>query len=301
MVALTVAKNLNLSSDADGKLNFTVDGTLARAQSLNSGTLKADGGYVVMTAKSAGDVLSTVVNNSGTIEAKTLRKNEKGQIILDGGDHGQVDVSGTLDASGTEKGQDAGNIKVIGEKTIVHDGTNLLARGDVDGGKIETSGDVLNLGDNLTIDAKGVSGKAGEWLLDPLDVIIADSDPTTTSNYDNAEKKTAADSDFTKGSASIGYNDPDATTANASSVNSAVTWISTDMVEKMLNAGTNVTIQAAATNGSANIIVKNDIDKTAGDDATFTLDAMRNITVNGNISSTSNKLNVVLNADSNGD
>ena len=301
MVALTAAKNLNLSSDADGKLNFTVDGTLARAQSLNSGTLKADGGYVVMTAKSAGDVLSTVVNNSGTIEAKTLRKNEKGQIILDGGDHGQVDVSGTLDASGTEKGQDAGNIKVIGEKTIVHDGTNLLARGDVDGGKIETSGDVLNLGDNLTIDAKGVSGKAGEWLLDPLDVIIADSDPTTTSNYDNAEKKTAADSDFTKGSASIGYNDPDATTANASSVNSAVTWISTDMVEKMLNAGTNVTIQAAATNGSANIIVKNDIDKTAGDDATFTLDAMRNITVNGNITSTAGKLNVVLNADSDGD
>lgn len=208
MVALTAAKNLNLSSDADGKLNFTVDGTLARAQSLNSGTLKADGGYVVMTAKSAGDVLSTVVNNSGTIEAKTLRKNEKGQIILDGGDHGQVDVSGTLDASGTEKGQDAGNIKVIGEKTIVHDGTNLLARGDVDGGKIETSGDVLNLGDNLTIDAKGVSGKAGEWLLDPLDVIIADSDPTTTSNYDNAEKKTAADSDFTKGSASIGTTTP---------------------------------------------------------------------------------------------
>lgn len=73
------------------------------------------------------------------------------------------------------------------------------------------------------------------------------------------------------------------------------------MVEKMLNAGTNVTIQAAATNGSANIIVKNDIDKTAGDDATFTLDAMRNITVNGNITSTAGKLNVVLNADSNGD
>lgn len=300
-VALTAAKNLNLSSDADGKLIFTVDGTMARAQSLNSGTLKADGGYVVMTAKSAGDVLSTVVNNSGTIEAKTLRKNEKGQILLDGGDNGQVEVSGTLDASGTEEGQDAGSIKAIGQKTIVHDGTRLLARGNVDGGTIETSGDVLNLGNSLNIDAKGITGKAGEWLLDPLDVIIADNDSTTTSNYENSEKKTAADSDFTNGSASIGYNDPDATTANASSVNSAVTWISTDMVEKMLNAGTNVTIQAAATNGSANIIVKNDIDKTAGDDATFTLDAMRNITVNGNITSTAGKLNVVLNADSNGD
>lgn len=298
---LAAADTLTLTPDADGKLNFTVDGKAAEASALNKGAITADGGTIVMTADSASDVMSTVVNNSGTLQARTLRKNEKGQILLEGGDKGQVEVSGTLDASGTEDSQSAGNIKVIGEKTIVHDGTNLLARGNVDGGKIETSGDVLNLGDNLNIDAKGVNGKAGEWLLDPLDVIIADKDPTTTSNYDNAEKKTAADSDFTSGSASIGYYDPDATDANVSSVNSAVTWISTDMVEKMLNAGTSVTIRAAATNGSANIIVQNDIDKTAGDDATFTLDAMRNITVNGNISSTSSKLNVVLNADSNGD
>ena len=302
-LAMAAAKNLTLSAADDDKLNFTVDGDLAKAQALNSGSLKADGGYVVMTAKSAGDVLSTVVNNSGTIEAKTLRKNEKGQILLDGGNNGQVEASGTLDASGTKAGQDAGNIKVIGQKTIVHDNTNLLAKGDNNGGKIETSGDVLNLGDNLNIDAKGVNGKAGEWLLDPLDVIIADknNDPTGTDSYSNAEKKTASDSDFTNGSASINYNDPEATTANAASVNSAVTWIYTETVESMLNNGTNVTIQAAATNGNANIIVKNDIDKTAGDDATFTLDAMRNITVNGNITSTAGKLNVVLNADSNGD
>lgn len=298
---LAAADTLTLTPDADGKLNFTVDGKAAEASALNKGAITADGGTIVMTADSASDVMSTVVNNSGTLQARTLRKNEKGQILLDGGDKGQVEVSGTLDASGTEEGQSAGNIKVIGEKTIVHDGTNLLARGAIDGGKIETSGDVLNLGDNLNIDAKGVNGKAGEWLLDPLDVIIADNDPTTTSNYDKADKKTAADSDFTHGSASIGYNDPAATDANVSSVNSAVTWISTDMVENMLNEGTSVTVQAAATNGSANIIVKNDIDKKDGDDATLTLDAMRNITINGNISSTSNKLNVVLHADSNGD
>lgn len=298
---LAAADTLTLTPDADGKLNFTVDGKTAEASALNKGAITADGGTIVMTADSASDVMSTVVNNSGTLQARTLRKNEKGQILLEGGDKGQVEVSGTLDASGTEDGQSAGNIKVIGEKTIVHDGTNLLARGAIDGGKIETSGDVLNLGDNLNIDAKGVNGKAGEWLLDPLDVIIADNDPTTTSNYDKADKKTAADSDFTHGSASIGYNDPAATDANVSSVNSAVTWISTDMVENMLNEGTSVTVQAAATNGSANIIVKNDIDKKDGDDATLTLDAMRNITINGNISSTSNKLNVVLHADSNGD
>ena len=298
---LAAADTLTLTPDADGKLNFTVDGKAAEASALNKGTITADGGTIVMTADSASDVMSTVVNNSGTLQARTLRKNEKGQILLEGGDKGQVEVSGTLDASGTEEGQSAGNIKVIGEKTIVHDGTNLLARGNVNGGKIETSGDVLNLGDNLNIDAKGVSGKAGEWLLDPLDVYICDNDPTTT--YDSKEtdiKKYETDGSLTR-STSIGYNDPAATNANASSVNSAVTWISTAMVENMLNAGTSVTIQAAATNGNANIIVSSNIDKTLGNDATLTLDAMRNITVNGNISSTSNKLNVILNADSNGD
>ena len=309
-LAMAAAKNLTLSAADDDKLNFTVDGELAKSQALNSGSLKADGGYVVMTAKSAGDVLSTVVNNTGTVEAKTLRKNEKGQILLDGGDNGQVEVSGTLNASGTEEGQSAGNIKVIGEKTIVHDGTNLLARGNVDGGKIETSGDVLNLGDNLNIDAKGESGKHGEWLLDPLDVIIAATDPKNATNYNGATPKDASDSDFATSTDSAGkktstgsitYNDPTATSSNASDVNTAVTWIHKDTVEMMLNAGTNVTIQAAANNGSANIIVKDGITKDDGDDATFTLEAMRNITINGDITSNKNKLNIVLNADTNND
>lgn len=298
---LAAADTLTLTPDADGKLNFTVDGKTAEASALNKGAITADGGTIVMTADSASDVMSTVVNNSGTLQARTLRKNEKGQILLEGGDKGQVEVSGTLDASGMEDGQSAGNIKVIGEKTIVHDGTNLLARGNVDGGKIETSGDVLNLGDNLNIDAKGESGKAGEWLLDPLDVYICNDDPTTTYGSKETDiKKYETDGSLTR-STSIGYNDPAATDANVSSVNSAVTWISTAMVENMLNAGTSVTIQAAATNGNANIIVSSNIDKTLGNDATLTLDAMRNITVDGNISSTSNKLNVVLDADSNGD
>lgn len=303
-VLMAAADTLTLTPDTDGKLNFTVDGKVAEASALNKGAITADGGTIVMTADSASDVMSTVVNNEGTLQARTLRKNEKGQILLEGNDKGQVEVSGTLDASGEGVGQDAGNIKVIGQKTIVHDGTNLLAKGDVNGGKIETSGDVLDLGDNLNIDAKGVNGKAGEWLLDPLDVIIADgdkADPRNGSNYSSADKNDDTAYDFTNGKVTIGYNDPAATNANATSVNTGVTWIKTETIEKILNAGTPVTIQAAATNGNANIIVKNDIDKTSGGDTTLTLEAMRNITINGNITSTSNKLNVVLNADTNGD
>ena len=69
---------------------------------------------------------------------------------------------------------------------------------------------------------------------------------------------------------------------------------------ELLNDGTDVTIQTAATNGVANITVNSPISKTTGDEATFTLEAMRNITINKAITSSSDKLNVVLNSDTDG-
>ena len=299
--ALAAAKSLNIAADTAGKLNFTVNGSLANAKALNSGMLQSDGGYIVMTAKSAGDVMSTVVNNTGIIEAKTLHTNDKGEILLDGGASGQVEVSGTLNASGMEAGQSAGSIKVIGQKTIINDGTNLLARGTIDGGKIETSGDVLNLGENFNIDAKGKNGKAGEWLLDPLNVYIADDDPTTAYDATKIDIKKYESDNSLSSNTSINYHDPTSKdTADASAVSSAITWIKTKTITDLLNKGTDVTIQAIATNGVANITVNSPIKKEAGADATFTLDAMRNITINKAITSTSGKLNVLLNSDTDG-
>ena len=301
-LAMAAAKNLTLSAADDDKLNFTVDGELAKSQALNSGSLKADGGYVVMTAKSAGDVLSTVVNNTGTIEAKTLRKNEKGQILLDGGKSGQVEVSGTLDASGTEEGQSAGNIKVIGEKTIVHDGTNLLARGNVDGGKIETSGDVLNLGDNLNIDASGNRGSHGTWLLDPLEVVISASKP---SSADHEYSTIVGDTDG-KTKNNVIYNDPPSK-QNANDAYNSTTWIDSNQVGTILSKGTDVMIQAISSSGAASITLESPIDITVSNSAsknpTFTLEANRNITINQNITAESSGkgLNIMLNADTDGD
>lgn len=304
---LAAADTLTLTPDADGKLNFTVDGKTAEASALNKGTITADGGTIVMTADSASDVMSTVVNNSGTLQARTLRKNEKGQILLEGGDKGQVEVSGILDASGTENGQDAGNIKVMGRKTIVHDVTNLLARGNVDGGKIETSGDVLNLGDGLNIDAKGVNGKAGEWLLDPLAVYINDDDPTV-GLASGTDKKVLGKSDITADTKVL-YNDPNKDGSNGANADSAcvgITWIKGSFVNEMLTNGTDVKIQAASTNGAASIILNSEINPTVGGskkEATFTLEVNRNIEVHKEIKANSDggKLNVILNANTNND
>lgn len=305
---LAAADTLTLTPDADGKLNFIVDGKAAEASALNKGAITADGGTIVMTADSASDVMSTVVNNSGTLQARTLRKNEKGQILLDGGDKGQVEVSGTLDASGTEEGQSAGNIKVIGEKTIVHDGANLLARGNVDGGKIETSGDVLNLGDNLAIDAAGVNGKHGEWLLDPLEVIISDS-KLTYDDYTTSTGGTLTGDTSGKGTIknNVIYNDPAGATVNAGSTNSSTTWINVDTVKSVLKKGTDITIQAISSTGAASITLDSpinvNIDKNASKNPTFTLEATRNITINSPITADSSGkgLNVILNADTDGD
>lgn len=296
---LTAAKNLSLAADTAGKLNFTVSGSLANAKALNSGTLQNDGGYLVMTAKSAGDLMSTVVNNTGVIEAKTLHANDKGEILLDGGENGQVEVSGTLDASGTEAGQSASSIKVIGQKTVVNDGTNLLARGAIDGGKIETSGDVLNLGDNLNIDAKGVNGKHGEWLLDPLEVLIQDDKPIL-SNKDQTHGTVNEGSET-----QINYNDPPSETQNADATYSSTSWIQTKLITDILNKGTDVTIQAASTSQAASITVNSAITPNVGGDgeATLELDAQRNITINKEIKADANggKLNVKLNSDTDGD
>ena len=284
--ALAAARNLSLSADTAGKINFTVDGALAKAKALNSGMLKADGGYLVMTARSAGDVMSTVVNNTGTMEAKTLRQNEKGEILLDGGDNGVVELSGTIDASGMEAGQSAGSIKAIGAETHVKDGATLHATGAVDGGLIETSGDYLEIGDTVDIDAAGKTGKAGEWLLDPLEVIIAASKPSGSETVTNGN----TDGSYTSSN-----------TASGTASRNMTTWVNSDTVNNLLNGGTAVSVQATDANKVASITVNSAINKTQGKDTSLTLEAQRNVTVNAGIASSSGALNVNLHSDTDGD
>ena len=284
--ALAAARNLSLSADTAGKINFTVDGALAKAKALNSGMFKADGGYLVMTARSAGDVMSTVVNNTSTMEAKTLRQNEKGEILLDGGDNGVIELSGTIDASGMEAGQSAGSIKAIGAETHVKDGATLHATGAVDGGLIETSGDYLEIGDTVDIDAAGKTGEAGEWLLDPLEVIIAASKPSGSEAVTNGN----TDGSYTSSN-----------TASGTASRNKITWVNSATVNNLLNKGTAVSVQATDANKVASITVNSAINKTQVKDTSLTLEAQRNVTVNAGIASSSGALNVNLHSDTDGD
>ncbi|HEY0107324.1 MAG TPA: filamentous hemagglutinin N-terminal domain-containing protein, partial [Rhizomicrobium sp.] len=110
----------------------------------NSGTIKAAGGQVVMTARAAADVQDAVVNNTGMISATSAHV-RNGEVVLDGGD-GNVAVAGTIDASGSGSGTTGGSVTVTGRNITVADNTRIDASGDAGGGTIRIGGDLHGQG-----------------------------------------------------------------------------------------------------------------------------------------------------------
>ncbi|QLL11384.1 two-partner secretion domain-containing protein [Pseudomonas chlororaphis] len=123
-VALGAGDKFTVNFDGNNLLNLQVDGAAVDALVKNGGLLKADGGQVLMTAKSAGTMLQTVVNNQGTIEANTLR-GTAGKITLDGGDMGKVLVAGVMTASATGTLGNGGVIETKGANTEVQLATRV--------------------------------------------------------------------------------------------------------------------------------------------------------------------------------
>lgn len=112
----------------------------------NGGAIRADGGTVLLSAASASELTGTVINQGGTIRARTLASGKKGEILLLGDmqdDH--IQVGGSLDASAPDGG---------------------------DGGFIETSAAHVTHAAGLSVNAGAAQGKGGQWLVDPYDYTI---------------------------------------------------------------------------------------------------------------------------------
>ena len=106
----------------------------------NGGAIRADGGTVLMTAKSAGELSASVINNTGIVQARTLATGAQGRILLLGDmQTGSANVGGTLDASAPLGGN---------------------------GGDIETSAAHVTTAPGLTVTAGAAAGKGGEWLVE---------------------------------------------------------------------------------------------------------------------------------------
>jgi parallel beta-helix repeat protein len=89
-----------------------------------------------------------------------------------------VEDGALLSANATENG-DGGRVIVWADKITKFAG-DILAKAGINGGNggfVETSGkDILDVTDTASVDASAVNGEAGTWLLDPLNIVIADAD-----------------------------------------------------------------------------------------------------------------------------
>ncbi|WP_341917272.1 filamentous hemagglutinin N-terminal domain-containing protein, partial [Polaromonas sp. YR568] len=243
-----------------------------------AGTLDASG---VATGQTGGTVQvlgDKVVLATGA--AIDVSGNSGGGTALVGGDYQGTNASVqnasyTHMAAGSQIRADAlesgngGKVVLWANEATVFEGA-ITARGGSlsgNGGLVETSGKEF-LRATGSVDASGVQGTGGVWLLDPRNVSIVNGassggtfvSPTYTPTADNA----IADR---------------------------------NQLEAALNGGTSVNVVTGGTGTQAgNITVVDSITKSSGAAATLTLTAAGSMFVNNAISSTSNALNVNLSA-----
>lgn len=162
-VALASGSAVTLDMNGDGLINLSVDQAAlsSRAGTANLGTLAAEGGTVIMTANVAQSLASTAVNNSGTVNARSIEEHD-GDIYLtaQGGD---ITNSGTLDASGGAT-QAGGNISVRGDGNILLTADSNIDASGTSGGTLHAvAGQRLTLtqGASTRVDNNSSAGKGG--------------------------------------------------------------------------------------------------------------------------------------------
>jgi filamentous hemagglutinin family protein len=137
--ALAAGKTVDLDFQGNGLVEVKVSEATLNTQINNNGAILADGGRVVLTAQAAGQLIDTVINQDGIIRAQGLTQ-RNGEIILDAGNAGVVQVNGTLNADG----QQGGNISIMGKQIQINNGATVTASGDNGGGGVIVIGDKQN-------------------------------------------------------------------------------------------------------------------------------------------------------------
>ncbi|MDY0136916.1 MAG: filamentous hemagglutinin N-terminal domain-containing protein, partial [Thiomicrospira sp.] len=293
--------------DMGGPVKLKVEQGNIDALIQNGGAIQAEGGHILLTAKAAGDLAASVINNSGKIEANSISE-VGGQIVLLGDD---ITNSGTLAANGATGGGEvliggdwqganadlypqATNVTLTETSAVSADATE---KGD--GGKVVAWSDITNAesvtsvkgsitakggdngGDGGKIETSGAllitegvngsaaapKGKAGEWLFDPTNVTIGASG-TAASSQNNG------------------------------------TSISATSITGLLNGGTSVTVTTSSSSGNdlGDLTVNSEILADGSSEVTLTLRAANSIVINqpvGQSASSAGKLNLIIDADNN--
>lgn len=145
-VVAAAGDKVSLNFNGDSLVGVTIDRGTLQALVDNGGAIRADGGQILLSAKTASALVDAVVNNTGELRAQTVAHEHGRILLLADMEHGQAHVGGTLDASAPVQG---------------------------DGGFIETSASKVQVQDGTRVSTASASGKAGTWLLDPTDFTVS--------------------------------------------------------------------------------------------------------------------------------
>ena len=250
-----------------------------------SGALQADnasgqGGKVVVQGKNilldkgssitaTGDQGGGEVYVGGGWQGKDSNIRNADKVVMQGG--------ARIDVSATQQGN--GGTAVLWSDSYTNFRGQISAKGGEtggNGGQVETSshGNLQAFG---SVSASAKKGKAGNWLLDPLDITIVNGSNAAVNQTNDA------------------HSQPPRTQFAPTAAGSNV---SNTSINNELNRGTSVTIltssPTAGGDQKGNITVNAEINKSLGGDANLTLLADGDITVNSSITSTNGKLNVNL-------
>ncbi|MCX3673893.1 filamentous hemagglutinin N-terminal domain-containing protein [Escherichia coli] len=277
---------LNVSGvvEADGMHrqdgNIVLDGgdsgVVHLSATLHANNAAGSGGKVVVEGKNlllgkGSSISATGSQGGGEVyvgggwQGKNSHIKNADRVVMQEGSH--------IDVSATQQGD--GGTAVLWSESFTDFRGQINAKGGEtggNGGQVETSshGNLQAFG---SVSASANKGRAGKWLLDPQDITIVNG-----------------------GNNNVNTSTTDSTTLfTPSGVGSQV---SNTSINNELNNGTSVTILTNSTvagpQQSGNITVNAAISKSRGGDASLTLKADGNITVNKNITSTQGKLNITL-------
>ncbi|WGE31054.1 ESPR-type extended signal peptide-containing protein (plasmid) [Edwardsiella tarda] len=136
-VALLAGETVTLQLDSRGLTAVDVNGEVVNALVQNRGLISAADGRVYLTARGRSQLLKTVINNQGVIEARGLHR-QGGDIVLDGGEQGVVRQAGTL-STHSEHGR-GGKVVIQGQDILLARTGRTEATGETGGGEVYIGG-----------------------------------------------------------------------------------------------------------------------------------------------------------------
>ncbi|MFM2112090.1 MAG: hypothetical protein RLZZ271_750, partial [Pseudomonadota bacterium] len=318
-VALVAGNDAQLQIGSTGLLGVKVDSTGPATRIDNSGLIAADGGKVWLTASSAAPLVSSAINQTGSIRANAVGM-KNGEIWIEA-NGGEANLSGQIQATGAQTGQTGGRIVATANKLTVDGNARIDASGAAGGGTVLLGGgwqgkDASVSNANTTLIKAGASIAANATASGDGGTVVAWADNRTTFDG-NINAKGAGSGNGgkveTSGKNSLGVSglvnvaggspdkggewllDPDNIIVAATGTDmtppgftaSGSQTITSSSVASALNAGGTVSL-----NATDNITIDDAVSKSSGTDASLKLLAGGDITVNKDISSVSGKLNV---------